>query len=82
MMMNPEKDFALLYFENRAELPKISGLKNNTSYSIQWFNPRNGEWKQPTIIKSDVAGNLTIPNFPGSAGVASVDWAAKILQAR
>ncbi len=78
MMINPEKDFALLYFENQAELPMISGMKNSTVYSLQWFNPKNGEWNAPQSIKSDVKGNLTLPNFPGGSKLASTDWAAKI----
>jgi len=82
MMMNPEKDFALVYFENKAEIPGISGLKNNTSYSFQWFNPRNGEWKVPQTIKSDRKGNLTLPNFPDGSNPAFADWAAKILESR
>lgn len=82
MMINPEKDFALLYFENAAELPKISGLKNNTSYSFRWFDPRNGTWKAPQMIKSDRKGNLTLPNFPGGSNPSSTDWAAKILESR
>jgi hypothetical protein len=82
MMLNPEKDFALLYFENKAELPKISGLKNNTSYSFQWFDPRSGEWKARKIIKSDRKGNLTVPAFPDGSNPSSADWAAKILENR
>lgn len=80
MMMTPEKDFALCYFENRAQLPSISGLKNNASYSFQWFDPRRGEWKESQIIKSDRKGALTLPNFPDGSNPSSKDWAAKILQ--
>jgi hypothetical protein len=61
-------------------LPTISGLKNNTSYSFQWFNPIKGEWKQPQTVKSDKKGNLTIPNFPDGSNLSSTDWAAKILE--
>lgn len=79
MMINPEKDFALVYFENKAELPQVSGLKNNTSYSFQWFNPRNGEWQAPQVIKSDRKGNIILPNFPDGSKTSAMDWAAKIL---
>ena len=82
MMITPGKDFGLIYFENRSELPIISGLKNNASYSFQWFNPRNGEWKPTVIIKSDAKGNLTIPKFPDGSNPSSTDWAAKILERR
>jgi hypothetical protein len=82
MMMNPEKDFALLYFENKAELPSISGLKKNTNYSFEWFDPLNGEWKGTNMIESDRKGNLLIPNFPGGSTLSSRDWGAKILEKR
>ncbi|MDT0686619.1 DUF5060 domain-containing protein [Autumnicola psychrophila] len=80
MMMTPEKDFSLLYIENKAELPTISGLKKNTSYSFEWYNPRNGEWHEPEVIKSDRKGNLKLSNFPDGSNPSSKDWAAKILQ--
>lgn len=80
MMMTPEKDFSLLYFENKAELPRINGLKKNASFSFEWFDPRRGEWRAPEIIQSDRNGNLDIPNFPDSSNPSSKDWAAKILQ--
>jgi len=78
MMMTPEKDLALLYFENKAELPKITGLKNNTAYSFQWYNPRNGQWSKVQLIRSDANGNLQLPHFPDGSNIASTDWAAKI----
>jgi hypothetical protein len=80
MMVTPSKDFALLYFENKAELSSVSGLKNNTSYSLQWFDPVKGEWKETQVIKSDRKGNLIIPNFPDGSNLSSSDWAAKILE--
>lgn len=82
MMINPSKDFALLYFENKAELPTVSGLKKNTSYSFQWFDPVKGQWKQPQVINSDRKGNLTLPNFPDGSSLSSTDWGAKILERR
>lgn len=82
MMINPSKDFALLYFENKAELPSVSGLKSNTFYSFQWFDPVKGEWKEPQAIKSDRKGNLTIPSFPDGSDLSSTDWGARILERR
>lgn len=80
MMITPSKDFALLYFENKAELPVISGLKKNTSYSLQWFDPIKGEWKASHVITSDKKGNMTLPNFPDGSAISSTDWGAKILE--
>jgi hypothetical protein len=78
MMCTPEKDFALLYFENQSVLPKLSGFKNNTSYNFQWFNPRNGGWERIIIIKTDENGELNLPAFPDGKDPSSTDWAAKI----
>ena len=80
MMLNDEKDFGLLYFENQTELPQISGLKKSASYIFQWFNPRNGEWKEAKTVWSDRKGNLILPPFPDGQNPASTDWAAKILE--
>lgn len=78
MMRTPEKDFALLYFENRSMLPELSGFKANTSYFLKWFNPQTGEWLKPVMVKTDANGKFMIPNFPDEKNPASTDWALKI----
>lgn len=82
MMISASKDFALFYFENKADLPAVSGLKKNTSYSFQWFNPVTGEWKETQTITADKKGNVILPNFPDGSNVSSTDWAAKMLEKR
>jgi hypothetical protein len=79
MMCTPEKDFALLYFENQAVLPTLSGFRAETSYNFQWFDPRNGEWGKSVIIKSNGEGVLTLPAFPDGKSPSSTDWAARIV---
>jgi hypothetical protein len=78
MMRTPERDFALLYFENQSVLPEIAGFIPNTSYSLHWFNPSKGEWKEPFIILTDKKGRLIIPFFPDRQNPSIIDWAAKI----
>ncbi len=78
MMRTPEKDFALLYFENQSVLPTLNGFKPNTSYQFQWFNPRDGKWEKSIDIKSDEKGVLKLPAFPDGKNPSSIDWAAKI----
>lgn len=73
MLATPEKDFALLYFENQAVLPTLSGFIPDSSYSFRWFNPRNGKWKKRITIQSNEQGILTLPAFPSAE-----DWAARI----
>jgi len=78
MMRTKEKDFALLYFENKSVLPVLNNFLPNTEYVFQWFNTIKGEWKEKTIIKTDEKGTFIIPNFPGNENTSSIDWAAKI----
>ena len=80
MMCTPARDFALLYFENQAVLPTLSGFEENTSYKFQWFNPRNGKWEKSVNIKADVKGMLEVPAFPDGKSPSSTDWAAKIIK--
>jgi hypothetical protein len=79
MMCTPEKDFALLYFENKSQLPTLSGFKEETSYSFRWFDPRNGKWEESIIIKTDENGILQVPFFPDGKNSSTTDWATKIL---
>ena len=82
MMCTPDKDFALLYFENQAVLPTLSEFKANTSYYFQWFNPRDGEWTEKMTILSNGEGKLKIPEFPDGQNPSNIDWAAKITGSR
>jgi hypothetical protein len=79
MMCTPEKDFALLYFENQAVLPTLSGFKAKTSYNFKWFDPRYGKWGENINIKADGKGVLKVPAFPEGRGPSATDWAAKII---
>jgi hypothetical protein len=80
MMRTPEKDFALLYFENKSVLPELTGFKSNTKYSLYWFDPVSGEWRNPVSIKTDKKGELVIPEFPDKQNPSVIDWAAKIIE--
>ena len=82
MMCTPEKDFALLYFENKAVLPELSGFKANTTYTFKWYNPKNGQWGQAITLTANSKGTLMTPKFPDGKNPAATDWAAKILQKR
>jgi hypothetical protein len=80
MMCTPEKDFALLYFENKSLLPSLNNFRPNTVYKFQWFDPISGKWFAKVNIKSDEKGILRLPEFPGKDNPSSRDWAAKILE--
>ncbi len=78
MMRTPEKDFALLYFENQAVLPELNGFVPNASYELAWFDTVKGEWGNEISLKSDRKGKLQLPGFPDGKNPASTDRAAKI----
>ncbi|MGD8787055.1 MAG: DUF4038 domain-containing protein, partial [Phycisphaerales bacterium] len=80
MMKTAESDLALLYFENKAVLPILSGFSPDTSYRFQWFNPRTGQWGPGIKIRTDGKGKLKPPEFPNRQNPADIDWAAKISQ--
>lgn len=78
MMRTPEKDFALLYFENQSVLPEIKGFIPNTSYDLQWYDPVTGKWKESNLLQTDEKGVMTLPLFPERRYPVVSDWAAKI----
>ena len=79
MMRTPEKDFALLYFENQSVLPELSGFKPDSSYSLYWFDTVNGKWGNPVVIKTGRNGILVVAQFPDKQNPSVIDWAAKII---
>jgi hypothetical protein len=78
MMRDPDKKLALLYFENQAVLPRLSGFLPNTVYNILWFNTVIGNWSEKTVLKSDKKGILVLTGFPDGSTTTHTDWAAKI----
>lgn len=79
MMRTIEKDFALLYFENKSVAPNLKGFSPNKAYTLTWFDPINGQWQKAISITADSEGTIDIPSFPQNEKNASRDWAAKIL---
>ena len=79
MMRTAEKDFALLYFENKAMVPKLSGFAPGKTHTLTWFDPLNGKWQKAISITADSEGTISVPSFPQDEQIASRDWAAKIL---
>lgn len=81
MMRTADRTFGLLYFENKAQRGAAKGWKPSTGYRLTWFDPRTGRWREPVDVRSDEAGSVQLPAFPGGGDVAATDWAAKILVA-
>ena len=80
MMRTPDKDLALLYFEDQSVLPELTGFKPLTSYALYWFEPLNGIWIAPTIVVTDKNGQLALPEFPEKKNPSATDWALKIVK--
>jgi hypothetical protein len=82
----PEQDLVLLYFEKDCPESTITGVKPNTGYTANWFDPGNGRWipvNNPLV--SDGSGRIALPPFPdkGAKGKvrSDIDWAIKLIQA-
>lgn len=80
MMRTAEKDFALLYFENKSVMPQLNGFEPNTKYQWAWFDTQTGEWQKKQTLEANSDGTLVAPSFPNNERVASRDWAAKIIR--
>jgi hypothetical protein len=78
MMRTPGNEFALLYFENGALRPGLQGFEPGAAYTLQWFDPVDGQWRPAAALEADRQGRLEVPAFPGGDNPASRDWAAKI----
>jgi len=78
MMRTPQKDLALVYFENRALRTRMQGFTPGTRYQWTWFDPRSGAWARPLVVRSDAEGALQSPPFPAGGADGERDYAAKI----
>ncbi|MFZ1291377.1 MAG: DUF5060 domain-containing protein [Melioribacteraceae bacterium] len=79
MMRNSDKEFALLYFENKSGIPTLKNFLPQKEYYFTWYNTITGEWSEKVLLKSNEDGILIIPNFMGNEKISSRDWAAKII---
>lgn len=79
MMRTAGRDFALLYFENRAETPRLAGFTANGRYRWSWFNPRTGVWGVALDLTADADGSIGTPAFPVAEPGIINDWAAKLV---
>lgn len=78
MLRTPDKQLALLYCENNAEIPLLTGFLPGERYQFAWFNPVTGHWAAAVTLSADVEGQLQLPQLPPSGQRTETDWAAKI----
>lgn len=79
LMRTKDKNFGLLYFENKAQRAHTAGWNVNATYRFTWYNPRTGEWLQSAILTANAKGEMQLPSFPGDIETADTDWAAKVV---
>jgi len=80
LMRTATRDFALVYFEYRAQRPKLNGFTPRANYRWTWFDTRTGTWSKPVKLTADATGTLAAPPFANGAGQTTQDVAAKIVR--
>ncbi len=79
MLLSPNNDVAFTYFENKCEIPEVTGLNENSDYILEWFNPITGEWLEESLKgKTNKDGKLKLNQFPNGNYISKQDWALKI----
>ncbi len=54
LLADPGHELCFIYFENLSEIPDIRDLAPDRTYSLQWFDPVNGQWLgNPSAVKTD-----------------------------
>jgi hypothetical protein len=66
----------LLYFEKGCPPSQVRGALLGTAYHAEWFDPREGTWKDGGTVRSSLTGTLELPAFPSDA-----DWALRLTAA-
>lgn len=79
MMRTPDSKLAMLYFENKCNIPYLSGFTPDQAYLLHWLDPVSGEWVNNSVeINSDEFGNIELDAFPDGEKLSSKDWSLKI----
>ncbi|MGA3097595.1 MAG: DUF5060 domain-containing protein [Bryobacteraceae bacterium] len=71
----PDKNIFLTYFEKGCPRSQIRGARLNATYRAQWFDPRNGSWRDVSggTVRSSAIGIITLPVFPDDS-----DWGLRL----
>ncbi len=72
----PDKNIFLAYFEKGCPRSQVRGARLNATYRAQWFDPRNGSWRDvgSGALRSSVIGIINLPDFPADA-----DWGLRLM---
>src|ERR1035437_178245 len=71
----PDKNIFLAYFEKGCPRSQVRGTRLNAMYRAQWFDPRNGSWRDVGggTVRSSAIGIITLPAFPDDN-----DWGLRL----
>lgn len=71
----PDRNLLLAYFEKGCPQSQIRGLKLNSVYKAEWFDPRTGTWREVGggTVRSSRIGIVMLPVFP-----SELDWGLKL----
>ncbi|MGA9291589.1 MAG: DUF5060 domain-containing protein [Ignavibacteriaceae bacterium] len=74
-----DKNIFLAYFEKGCKKSQIRGARLNSLYGAQWFNPRNGTWRDAGsgTVTADKIGIIQLPDFPDEK-----DWGLRLVYLR
>ncbi len=70
-----DREHFLVYFEKGCPRSLVRGARLMSIYSAQWFDPRDGTWKDvgSGTLQSNNIGEIQLPDFPSDA-----DWGLKL----
>jgi hypothetical protein len=71
----PDRNIFLAYFEKGCPRSQIRGARLNSAYRAEWYDPRNGTWRDAGsgTVRSSVIGIIMLPDFPGD-----IDWGLRL----
>jgi hypothetical protein len=71
-----DKQIFLAYFEKGCPKSQVRGVRLNSIYKAQWFNPRDGSWLDAGSgeLTANKIGLIQLPEFPDDE-----DWGLKLI---
>jgi Protein of unknown function (DUF4038)/Domain of unknown function (DUF5060)/Putative collagen-binding domain of a collagenase len=65
----PDQEIFLAYFEKGCPRSLIRGARLASVYRARWFDPHQGNWSDAGELKSNIIGEIQLPDFP-----SDTDW--------
>jgi len=72
----PDRNIFLAYFEKGCPRSQIRGARLHSPYRAEWFDPRNGTFRDAGngTLQSSVIGTIALPDFP-----EDIDWGLRLM---